>query len=130
MPASRRRRDFAAAPEKNVKTVVSLERRVVSTHASPVPDKVFKVDLETRLYTGYKEFTPRSVILRPDQFMERRVTDVLPAGTAEGIDRAIHAAKEGKPVVFDCAVFGHWATVWTIAHNGSAYLNCTVRRRA
>lgn len=105
-------------------------RQIVSLNASPVPDKVFRVDLDTQLYTGYKEFTPRSVVLHPDQFMERRFSDVLPMAIAEGVDHAIFSAKQGMPVAFDCAVFRQWVTVWVIEHAGAAYLNCRVRRHA
>lgn len=106
-----------------------MPETVRTVSSSPVADKVFRLDPATALYTGYKEFTPRSIKLDPEQFMEKVFTDVLPRNVADSMDRAIFNAKRHYATsTFTCAVFGHWVKCHVIVRE-QAHVNCTVLRQ-
>jgi len=100
------------APSANIGKIihrVSVDSRIATPAASPVPEMVFRIDPDSLRYNGYKEFTPDSLPVQPDQFMERRIYDVVPATVAEMAARAIFKARrEAVAESYGVAVFGRW----------------------
>jgi hypothetical protein len=106
-----------------------MDARRITPAASPVADKVFKIDPISGRYVGYKEFTPNSVVLAPHQFLDQKYTDVLPTNVAQSMARSIWTAQRHQRVsAFSCSVLGQWVHCHTVMHDALAHIQVTVRK--
>ncbi|HSL64755.1 MAG TPA: PAS domain-containing protein, partial [Gaiellaceae bacterium] len=88
----------------------ALERSEARTRAllDAIPDLMFRIDREG-VYRGYKADDPELLILAPEEFMGRRVVDVLPPDVAAQIMSCGHRALDGgrpEPIEYELALGG------------------------